>query len=89
VVEAFQRVIGPVFPQSLAMLACGPYAQGQTFPHSELDVVLLLESEKQSDALGTASEMIRLLWNAGLRVNSPVMTIAEAWRPSNERVFLL
>ena len=77
-VEAFQRVIGPVFPQSLAVLACGPYGLGQTFPHSELDIVLLLESEKQSDALKELlPEMIRLLWNAGLRVNSPVLTIAE------------
>ena len=43
-----------------------------------MDVVLLLESEKQSDALKELlPEMIRLLWNAGLRVNSPVMTIAE------------
>jgi [protein-PII] uridylyltransferase len=78
VVEAFQRVIGPVFPRSLALLACGPYGLSQTFPHSELDIVLLLESEKQSDALKELlPEMVRLLWNAGLRVNSPVLTIAE------------
>jgi [protein-PII] uridylyltransferase len=43
-----------------------------------LDIVLLLESEKHCDALKELlPEMIRLLWNAGLRVNSPVLTIAE------------
>ncbi len=78
VIEAFQRVIGPVFPQSLAVLACGPYGLGQTFPHSELDLVLLLESDRQCDALKELlPEMVRLLWNAGLRVNAPVLTVAE------------
>ncbi len=78
VIDTFQRVIAPVFPQSLAVLACGPYGLGQTFPHSELDIVLLLESDKHCDALKELlPEMVRLLWNAGLRVNSPVLTVGE------------
>ena len=40
--------------------------------------MLLLESGKQADALKELlPEMVRLLWNAGLRVNSPVLTVAE------------
>ena len=78
VVEAYRAAIEPVFPQSLAMLAGGAYGLGQTFPYSELDIVLLLESGKQSSPLQELlPEFVRLLWNAGLRVNSPVLTIAE------------
>ena len=78
VVKAYRAAIEPVFPESLAMLAGGAYGLGQTFPYSELDIVLLLDSGKQADALKELlPEMVRLLWNAGLRVNSPVLTVAE------------
>ena len=78
VVKAYRAVIEPVFPESLAMLAGGAYGLGQTFPYSDLDIVLLLDSGKQADALKELlPEMVRLLWNAGLRVNSPVLTVAE------------
>ena len=71
VVKSYRAVIEPVFPESLAMLAGGAYGLGQTFPYSDLDIVLLLDSGKQSDALKELlPEMVRLLWNAGLRVNS-------------------
>lgn len=77
VVAAYRAVIEPLFADSLAMLAGGAYALGQTFPYSELDIVLLLDSERRSEALKELlPEMVRLLWNAGLRVNSAVLTIA-------------
>lgn len=78
VVEAYRAVIEPLFPASLAMLAGGDYGLGQTFPYSELDIVLVLESGRRSDELKERlPEMVRLLWNAGLRVNSAVFTVAE------------
>ena len=78
VLEAYRAAIEPVFPDSLAMLASGAYGLGQTFPYSELDIVLLLETEKQSNALKELlPEFVRLLWNAGLRVSSAVLTVAE------------
>jgi [protein-PII] uridylyltransferase len=77
-VEAYQAAIEPVFPQSAAMLAGGAYGRGETFPYSEFDIVLLLESGKQSETLKELlPEFVRQLWNAGLRVNSVVLTIAE------------
>ena len=78
VVEAYRAAIEPLFPESLAVLAGGAYGLGLTFPYSELDIVLLLESGRLSDELKERlPEMVRLLWNAGLRVNSAVLTVAE------------
>jgi [protein-PII] uridylyltransferase len=77
-VEAYRTAIAPVFPDSVAMLAGGAYALGQTFPYSELDIVLVLETGKQSNALKELlPEFVRLLWNAGLRVSSAVLTVVE------------
>ena len=78
VVEAYRTAVEPVFPQSVAMLAGGAYGKGQTFPYSELDIVLLSEPGKQSDDLKELlPEFVRLLWNAGLRVNSAVLSVTE------------
>jgi [protein-PII] uridylyltransferase len=78
IVEAYRAVIEPHFPDSLAVVACGAYGLGRTYPYSELDIVLLVESGKLSDELKESlPEMVRLLWNAGLRVNSAVLTVAE------------
>jgi [protein-PII] uridylyltransferase len=78
VVDAYRTAILPLFPDSLAILAGGAYGLGQTFPYSELDIVLLLESGRRSDELKERlPEMVRLLWNAGLRVNAAVLTVAE------------
>lgn len=76
--EAYRAAIGPGFPQSAAMLAAGAYGRGDTFPYSEMEIVLLVESAKQAETLqGLLPEFVRLLWNAGLRVNSAVVTAAE------------
>ena len=78
VVEAHQAVLERAFPQGVAMLAGGAYGRGHTFPYSQLDIVLLLDSGKQSESLKEMlPEFVRLLWNAGLRLNSAVLTIAE------------
>jgi [protein-PII] uridylyltransferase len=76
--EAYRAVVEPVFPQSVAMLAGGAYGRGRTFPYSEMEIVLLAEAEKHADALKELlPEFVRLLWNAGLRLNSAVLTVAE------------
>ena len=78
VVSAYRVAIAPLFPESVAMLATGAYGLGRTFPYSELDIVLLLDSARWSDELKERlPEMVRLLWNAGLRVNCAVLTVAE------------
>jgi [protein-PII] uridylyltransferase len=77
VAEAYRAAIEPAFRQGVAMLAGGTYGSGQTFPYSELDILFLADAEKQSEALKEVlPDFVRLLWNAGLRPNSTVLTIA-------------
>ena len=78
VVEAYWAALEPAFPKSVGMLAGGAYGRGHTFPYSELDIVLLLESDKQTLALKELlPEFVRLLWDAGLRLHSAVLTVAQ------------
>jgi [protein-PII] uridylyltransferase len=78
ITEAYRAVLQPAFPQGAAILAGGAYGRGHTFPYSELDIVLLADSLKRCEALKESlPEFVRLLWNAGLRPNCAVHTVAE------------
>jgi [protein-PII] uridylyltransferase len=78
VAAAYRAAMEPAFPHGMALLAGGAYGRGHTFPHSELDIVLLADSAKRSEALKEKlPEFVRLLWNGGLRPNSTVHTVAE------------
>ena len=78
VVDAYRAAVKPAFPRGVAILAGGAYGRGHTFPYSELAIVLLADSAKQCEALKEKlPEFVRLLWNAGLRPNAAVHTVAE------------
>jgi len=74
--DSYAASIEPALPQSAAMLAAGAYGRSETFPYSELDIIILLESERQSDALKELlPEFVRLLWDEGLRLNCTALTV--------------
>jgi [protein-PII] uridylyltransferase len=78
VAKAYQAAIEPVLPQGAAMLALGEYGRAQLFPYSDVNVLIVLESEASWVALREVlSEFVRELWDLGLRVNHSVRTIAE------------
>ena len=62
--------------QDIALLAVGGYGRGELHPHSDIDVLLLLESatHKYDDAIG---QFITFLWDIGLEVGQSVRTIDE------------
>jgi [protein-PII] uridylyltransferase len=78
VIAAYRAAVQSAFPQGVAILAAGPYGRRRTFPYSELDIVLLADSHKRGEAIkDQLPEFVRLLWNAGLRPNAIVQTVAE------------
>jgi [protein-PII] uridylyltransferase len=68
----------PAVPSGLAILAVGGYGRRQLFPYSDIDVLLLFESEKlalgKKDAIST---FLQRLWDSGLRMSHSVRTPAE------------
>ena len=78
VATAYADAIQPVLAQGAAMLALGEYGRGQLCPHSEVNVLIVLETESPWVALrGVLAEFVRELWDLGLRINHAVRTIAE------------
>ncbi len=91
--QAFQRTLAPVFPKGLTMLAVGGYGRRELFPYSDIDIMLLVDSETQTAALtGThkeaLSEFVRILWDAGLRLSHSVHTVADCLEVHEQNIEL-
>ncbi len=62
-------------PAETALIAVGGYGRGQLFPHSDVDILILLPGAL--DAAGTTfvESLIGALWDAGLEAGHSVRTI--------------
>jgi [protein-PII] uridylyltransferase len=76
--EAFEAELGGLFPSGLALLAVGGYGRKDLFPHSDVDLLLLVErAEQSSEARSAFSSFFRVLWDAGLRISHSTRTWQE------------
>jgi [protein-PII] uridylyltransferase len=67
-------------PSGAALLAVGGYGRGELFPHSDVDVLVLLPPAHAGggDALKSSIEaFITACWDIGLEIGSSVRTVAE------------
>jgi [protein-PII] uridylyltransferase len=77
-VDAYRATIEPILPQGAVMLAAGGYGKRELFPYATVDILVLLEGESPWVSLREPlAECVRLLWDAGLRLNHTVRTVSE------------
>ncbi len=75
VAEAFATHLEPATPEGLALLAVGGFGRRELFPHSDVDLLLLIEKDAVPERLRTAiSAFLQSLWDANLRVSHSVRT---------------
>jgi [protein-PII] uridylyltransferase len=78
VTEAGAACLLPSMPEGIALLAVGGYGRRQLFPYSDVDLLLLVESDQSATAARDAiSDFLQRLWDAGLRVSQSVRTPSE------------
>jgi len=61
----------------VALLAVGGYGRGQLFPHSDVDVLVLLPDEPAASRDGDLERFIAALWDIGLELGHAVRTVTE------------
>lgn len=66
-----------VLPRELALLAVGGYGRAQLFPHSDIDVLILLPGPADTALQQKLESFIGTLWDIGLEVGHSVRTITE------------
>ncbi|MEJ6023196.1 [protein-PII] uridylyltransferase [Ramlibacter sp. PS4R-6] len=70
-------------PDDFALVAVGGYGRGELFPHSDVDVLVLMPDGASADGDGDGAvkrhveAFIGHCWDAGLEIGSSVRTVAE------------
>ncbi len=64
-------------PGSLALAAVGGYGRGELFPHSDVDILVLLPHDPDVELQAKLETLIGGLWDAGLEPGHGVRTIEE------------
>jgi len=64
-------------PSPLALLAVGGYGRGELYPHSDIDVLILLKDSASPDLAAKIEELVGRLWDMGLELGHSVRTVAE------------
>jgi [protein-PII] uridylyltransferase len=67
-------------PEGAALVAVGGYGRGELFPHSDVDVLVLLPHAPESDSASAKAAIERFItqcWDTGLEIGSSVRSVAE------------
>ena len=64
-------------PHDCALLAVGGYGRGTLFPHSDVDVLILLSDTVGEAARGLVADLVSQLWDVGLEPGHSVRTVEE------------
>ena len=87
--EAYAATIGAAFPKGAAMLAVGGFGRRELFPYSDIDIMILLDSESLSGNIkDSLSSFVRLLWDAELRLSHSVRTVNECLEVHEQNIEL-
>ena len=60
-----------------ALIAVGGYGRGELFPHSDVDVLILLNQPASDPDIAAIEKLIGLLWDVGLPLGHSVRTVDE------------
>ncbi|HRP96262.1 MAG TPA: [protein-PII] uridylyltransferase [Rhodocyclaceae bacterium] len=60
-----------------ALVAVGGYGRGELFPHSDVDLLILLPEQADGPLQTAVSGLVGALWDIGLEIGHSVRTVAE------------
>ena len=75
--QAYAATLEPLFSAGLAVVAVGGFGRGELFPHSDIDLLLLAESDKNLPSREKISAFLQGLWDSGLRPSHSVHSVAD------------
>jgi [protein-PII] uridylyltransferase len=76
-------------PASLALLAVGGYGRGELYPHSDIDVLVLLQESPSAGLAAKIEELVGQVWDTGLELAHSVRTVAECVEEAKKDVTVM
>lgn len=64
-------------PPQLALVAVGGYGRGELYPHSDIDLLILLPGPADAAQETALQRLIGTLWDIGLEIGHSIRTVAE------------
>ncbi|HET7588501.1 MAG TPA: [protein-PII] uridylyltransferase, partial [Gammaproteobacteria bacterium] len=64
-------------PHDMALAAVGGYGRGELHPHSDVDIVILVEPDAPEHHRDALQRFLALLWDIGLHIGHSVRTVAD------------
>ena len=62
-------------PPSAALVAVGGYGRGELFPHSDVDVLILLDASPDAELRARLEQLVQLFWDIGLEIGHSIRTV--------------
>ena len=75
--QAYAKTLEPLFLKDLALVAVGGFGRSELFPHSDVDLLLLAESDKHLPPRENIAAFLQGLWDSGLRPSHSVHSVAD------------
>ena len=75
--QAYAKTLDPLFRAGIAVVAVGGFGRGELFPHSDIDLLLLAESDKVVPPRENISAFLQGLWDTGLRPSHSLHSVAD------------
>jgi [protein-PII] uridylyltransferase len=77
VLRAFGQTLALMKPSGLALAAVGGFGRRELFPYSDVDLLLLVGTERDVPPKEAISAFLQTLWDGGLRPSHSVHSVAE------------
>jgi [protein-PII] uridylyltransferase len=76
--RAHQEWLAPAFPHGLALMAVGGYGRRELFPHSDIDLLVLLEGTPPTgQAKEALSRFLQTLWDSKMHLSHSVHSVRD------------
>ena len=74
------------FPKDTALIAVGGYGRGELFPHSDVDLLILLSTSPERELKEKLEKLVQIFWDIGLDIGHSIRTIDECMEAANADV---
>lgn len=73
-------------PTHISLIAVGGYGRGELHPHSDVDIMLLLDGVDPASCQESISQFFTLLWDTSLEIGSSVRTIEDCYLQAKDDI---